>query len=260
VLLKYGADKIPGEIYIHRLEALYREVMPDFLFNLRAMGYNTDRLHFGTRRNPDSAGTVGMDLDVELLEQISVITRNGRRVHPSPFQQDAQHAYNQAYFARTGYSAKQSLINITTSAHREAFTARMGSETIPFSSLTAWDRQRAGEVLVTKVMEPPLEGFALAVEGARALEKELGRRFIPDVRTQAAAALTAGNRAQANRLTASADYWEDIRRRSAFLCRGETDAYGIWTAMQELKAATGGKDIFELARTLAAYWPALGSR
>jgi hypothetical protein len=70
----------------------------------------------------------------------------------------------------------------------------------------------------------------------------------------------AGNRTQANWLTASADYWEDNRRRTAFLRRGETDAYGIWTTMQELKAMTGGKDLFELTKTLSAYWPALGAR
>jgi hypothetical protein len=70
----------------------------------------------------------------------------------------------------------------------------------------------------------------------------------------------AGNRTQANRLTASADDWEDIRQRTAFLCRGETDAYGSWTTMQELKAMTGGKDLFELTKTQSAYRPALGAR
>jgi len=262
-LLKYGGDEATGQAFVQRVEALYKQVMPDFLGNLKAMGYDTSRLQFEATRNASSAGTVGLDLDLALRQTPGqVITKNGRAVSMATFQHEAQQAYNRAYFARTGYSAEQSLINLTTSAHVEAFTQGMrGSKDIPmtFESLTRWDRQRAGEVLVAKTSGTPLEGFTQAAEASRAIEKELRLRVIPDLRKQVQAALRAGNKTQADRLAASAEYWERIRTRTAVVAEGEKDAYKLWGAMQEIKGLSGGKDVFEVARTLAGYWPALGA-
>jgi len=46
--------------------------------------------------------------------------------------------------------------------------------------------------------------------------------------------------AQADRLTESTESWDNVRTRSAVV-------------------AKAGKDVFEVARTLASYWPALGA-
>jgi hypothetical protein len=199
-----------------------------------------------------------MDLDLALTHMLDpAITRGGTRVTMSTFNVDAQLAYNRAYFARTGYTAEQSLINVTSAAHREAFTRRMIGCPVSFESLTAWDRQRAAEVLLTKVTNTPLPGFTQAAESARALEKELRLRLLPDLRTQVAAAVLVGDKAQARRLSDSVDYWAGIQSRTSIIAQGETDPYRLWGMMQELTASTGGKDVFELARTLSAYWPAL---
>jgi tetratricopeptide (TPR) repeat protein len=256
-LLKYGGNEALGLAFIRRVDGLYDEVMPDFLFNLRAMGYRSDRMGFRPVRNPSSACSVGMDLDLAITQLDPVITKGGTRVSMSTLNEDAQRAYNRAYFQRTGYSAEQSLINVTSRAHGEAFTWRMRQCPLPVEALTGWDRQRAGEVLVTKVFGTPLPGFTEAAEASRALEKELRLRVLPDLRGMAAVALRSGDRAQARRLSDSVVYWEGIQSRTAIIAQGETDAYRIWGMMQDVTAITGGKDVFELARTLSAYWPSL---
>lgn len=260
VLLKYGADEAAGQAFIKRIEKLYGEVQPDFVLNLKAMGYDTTNLRFEPVRNATSSGTVGIDLDLKLIESPGMmLKKNGQSVSLATFNNDAQKAYNRAYFTHTGYSAEQSLINITTTAHREAFTQRMIQKGIPFENLTGFDRQRAGEVLIMKTSGVPLDGFTKAAEASRAMEKELRLRLIPDLKAQAALAAKAKDAAQLKRLNDSIQFWEDIRTRTEVMGQGETDPHRLWKAMQELKGLTGGQDVFDLAKTLSAYWPSLAA-
>ena len=64
--------------------------------------------------------------------------------------------------------------------------------------------------------------------------------------------------AQADRLTASAEHWEDIRTPTAVIAEGERNACRLRGTMLGIKAFSGGKDLVEVARALAGDWLALG--
>ena len=201
-----------------------------------------------------------MDLDLALQEVKGMVIRrkDGTVVSAALFGDDAQKAYNQAYFAQTGYSAKQSLVNVTTSAHREAFTARLSQQKIPFDAITANDRARAAEVLLAKTHEVELSGMTKVVEAARATEKELRNRVLPDLTAQIAAAKAKGNSAAAAQLQESVTYWEGIRVKLERASQCEKDAFKMWQALDEVRAITGGKDIFKLALDLGWFWKKTG--
>lgn len=255
LLLKYGDDATAAAGFIKRVESLYERVQPDFLDNLRAMGYDVANLKFAPIRNASSAGSVGMDLDLRLLESAGLsIRKKGQVIAMKQFGDDAQTAYNRAYFKHTGYSAEQSLVNVTTSAHREAFTSRMAEQKIPFESITANDRSRAAEVLLAKTREMPLTGMTKAVEAARATEKELRNRVLPDLTAQIAKATAKGDKAAVQKLQASHAYWQEIRAKLERASQCEKDPYKMWQAMDEVKAMTGGKDIFGVAEALGYFW------
>ena len=258
LLLKYGADEVAGKAFINRIEKIYADVQPAFVEHLQAMGYDIRNLKFEPIRNSSSAGTVSMDLDLRLIESPGlVIRKNGVPISLRRFQEDAQQAYNRVYFAKTGYSAQQSLVNITTTSHYEAFTEKMSAQKIPFWALGAYDRQRAGEVLIGKTYGFEMKGFTQSVEASRAIEKELRNRLLPDLKTQLTAATAKGDKKLAATLTDRINYWEGLRTQLETISRGESDPYKIWRGMQEIRGQTG-KDVFELARALADYWPALG--
>ncbi|MBX7131659.1 MAG: tetratricopeptide repeat protein [Fimbriimonadaceae bacterium] len=259
LLLKYGGDRAAAGDFIREVEALYGRVQPDFLANLKSMGYDVSNLKFAPIRNASSAGSVGMDLDLALIESAGlVIKKDGKVVSMAVFGKDAQKAYNKAYFRHTGYSAEQSLVNVTSSAHREAFTSRMAQETIPFESLTALDRTRAAEVLLAKTRDMPLTGMTKAIEAARATEKELRNRVLPDLATQLAEATKRGDKAAVKELQASRAYWEGIRKSLEKASQCERDPYKMWQALDEVRGVTGGKDIFGLAEALGYYWKTVG--
>lgn len=260
LLLKYGADAESAQQFVKRVEDLYAKVQPEFLANLEKMGYDVSNLKFAPIRNASSAGSVGMDLDLALQEVKGMVIRkkDGTIVSTALFGDDAQKAYNQAYFAKTGYSAKQSLVNVTTSAHREAFTARLSQQKIPFDAITANDRARAAEVLLAKTHEVELAGMTKVVEAARATEKELRNRVLPDLTAQIAAAKAKGDSAVAAQLQQSVAYWEGIRVKLERASQCEKDAFKMWQALDEVKAITGGKDIFKLALDLGWFWKKTG--
>jgi len=64
--------------------------------------------------------------------------------------------------------------------------------------------------------------------------------------------------AQADRLTARAEHWENIRTPAAVIAEGERNACRLRGTMLGIKALSGGKGVFEVDRTLAGDWLALG--
>lgn len=259
LLLKYGGDPKAAAGFIKRVESLYERVQPEFIENLKAMGYDVANLKFAPIRNASSAGTVGMDLDLRLLESSGMtIRKNGQVVPLKKFGDDAQAAYNRAYFKHTGYSAEQSLVNVTTTAHREAFTARMAEQKIPFDAITANDRSRAAEVLLAKTRDMPMTGMTKAVEAARATEKELRNRVLPDLTAQISKATAKGDTAAVQKLKASHTYWKEVQVRLERATQCEKDPYKMWQVMDEVKSLTGGKDIFGLAEALGYFWKGTG--
>jgi len=65
--------------------------------------------------------------------------------------------------------------------------------------------------------------------------------------------------AQADRRTGSTESWDNARTRTAVVAESERNAYRLRGAKQEIKALSGGKDVFEVAGTPARQWPALGA-
>jgi len=118
---------------------------------MRELGWSDAGLKTAQIRNTSSAGTVGLDDDIRLLEPSLLdtlddgvtrrysgpndpalaqakadfrksLTRNGEAASLTQWEQDAKTAMEQAYRDTVGYSASEARINMTTSVNPEAYS------------------------------------------------------------------------------------------------------------------------------------------
>ena len=253
--LKLKGPSIAGQAFDQRVGKVYDATMPDFLKELERRGYEVSTLQFKPMRNPSSAGSVSMDLDLALIERPGqAIVKSGRPVPLASFQQDAQAVWNKVYQVRTGQNATRSLLNITTSAHQEAFTMKLLEKRIPWGTLTPAEVGQAAEVLRVKVSEIPLAGMAKFVENARGLEKEMRTKVLPYLTEQAARAASRGDATKAQALRASQKELQGIYEQVLEIGKHEHAPVEIWRLQQQLKTTTGGKTMWEIADALGIAW------
>jgi len=255
--LKLQGPSIAGQAFDKRIGAVYEKTMPDFTRELEKLGYDVSRMQFRPMRNPSSAGTVSMDLDLALMEVPGMlITKNGVPVSRSRFLGEAQATWNKVYMARTGQDAKRSLLNITNSMHQEAYSMKLLEKRIPMETLTTAEVTQAADVLRVKVSDIPLPTMAKFVENARGLEKEMRTKVLPYFTDQAARAATRGETAKAQAMRESQKYWQGIYNQLADIGKHEHAPVELWRLQQQLKQSTGGKNMWEIADSLGVAWEA----
>jgi tetratricopeptide (TPR) repeat protein len=255
--LKTKGATMAGQAFDRRVTQVYESVMPEFTKELERRGYNAAAMRFKPMRNPSSAGTVSMDLDLALIETPGLtILKNGSPASRGRFQQDAQAAWDKVYQARTGQSAARSLLNITTSAHREAFTTKLLQKRVPWGTLTPAEIAQAADAVRVKVSDMPLPAMAKFVENARGLEKEMRTKILPSLSEQAARAANRGDAARAQSMRESQKYLQGIYDQLAEIGKHEHAPLEIWQLHQRLTQTTGGKSVWELADALGVVWEA----
>jgi hypothetical protein len=264
--LKHETTSKVGEAFDKRIQQVYTSMMPEVIERLTKKGYDPAILKFAPLRNPSSIGTVSMDLDMALLREIEdrllsgelLLLRNGQSVSLRTLQDDAQKALSEAYKSRTGFTAEQSLMNMTTAAHLESFTKKLIPEkgkSVDWNQVGTFDRQRAFEVLQAKVtLDLPATGKL--IEACRAMNKEMTERFFPDLKNKIAAAKKSRNTKLASSLEESLHYWESLQKKFKTIGKEQMNPQEIWYAYQEIQQETG-KDVFEIAQTLGAFWEGL---
>lgn len=148
--LKARDPKLQYQFITDQAEIIKDPAKLAFEANMRALGWSDEAIKTGSIRNASSAGTVGLDDDIRLLEP-SVLdmlddqktlrwtgpqdpdllaakaefkagfTQNGKSGSLVQWEADAKAAMDKAYLDTVGYSAAEARINMTTSTNLEAY-------------------------------------------------------------------------------------------------------------------------------------------
>lgn len=263
-LLKHTAPPHVHTIFNQELERVYDSVMPEFLRNLEAMGYDTSKFSFKPMRNAASGGSVGMDFDLALKEgEPFELVKNGQPVNRHTFQMDAQQAQNTAYQAVTGQSAIASDIHVTTSMHVEAFSEQaLLEQNIDFTNMHPARVQQAGDVFRTKVqmsMNATQHNAVLQTQAvSRDLEKELRTKVVPFIDSRIHQEALRGNHTNVTKLQQIRAHWQQVYTRVDQVGRQTTDPYEIRRLRQELEMITG-TEFSEIVDQMAYHFETLGT-
>ncbi|MGI6543854.1 MAG: hypothetical protein ACOX44_12495 [Limnochordia bacterium] len=262
-ILKHQMPINVQKIYNAQIAQVYEGVIPTYITNLRAMGYDTANLRFAPIRNASSGNSVGMDYDLRLIEDTRVtIMKNGKVVSRFEFMQDAQKAWNTSFYTGTGYSAVQSDIHITTLAHPEAFadTALLRNN-IDFASIDPGHIQQAGDVFRTKAQmsmtSHQYNSISQVQAVSRDLEKELRSKVLPFVDARIKQEALRGNTTNLLKLQETKQHWTAVYNRVDQIGRQTTDPMEIRRLQQELELLTGKKPA-ELMNQMAYHFETLG--
>ncbi|MDP2990149.1 MAG: hypothetical protein Q8O57_06240, partial [Kiritimatiellota bacterium] len=130
--LKYKGDAFSQRGNNAHMKATHAEVEAGFHETMKQKGWNRQELR--EFRNAASAGSVGMDHDIGLVEKSmwvtgrdgkmirnNWLTRNGQSQAVEKWQGDAQTAWNENYRRVTGRSAERSWETVTSSANLESY-------------------------------------------------------------------------------------------------------------------------------------------
>lgn len=258
--LKLQGRGVGGAAYCERMEREIQEAMPEVLDLMKLMGHDTKGVRFRSMRNSASSGTAGMDMDIGLDEAArGLVARDAKGL--AKFGSDAQLAFNEVWRAKTGYSAPESLINITTSVHRESFanTLLLKSE-IPWEKIPAADIQQAARIMRTKVADVDLPGMAGFVERCRSIEKEMRTKFLPYLDNRIAGAKASGNLALENELKTSKAYWNEYYGQFGIAAKKGTNGVLMAEVRERLSVLSGGREPLAIADDLLEAWSAMTMR
>lgn len=235
--LKYKGDPLSQRAYNAHLRAVHADVEARFHENMRARGWNQQPLK--EMRNSSSAGSVGMDFDIGLDEQmVQSLTRDGKPAKVHQWQQDAQRAWEEAYEASTGRSAKQAWETVTTSGHAESYKDLQWLEKDKSKVSRIWGQQAAD---VTRYKswhmqaDPALSRMEKLQEIARGAAKDMKTKLDPildKVRPTSSKGLSDLDKARR--------HWNQVRKVLADF--GENNIDPI-TAERRIRELTGGKSI-----------------
>lgn len=249
-LLKYKGHPSLQRAFSRNVEAIYKDMLPEMLKVLKNQGYDTSNLHFKPVRNASSAQSVGMDLDLALVESPNfIILKNGKPVGIPEFQADAQRALNRAYHQVTGYNAARSELNLTTSVHSESYrNLDLLKDKVDFTSIPSEDLAQIGDVLKVKLGkiegDPMLSPLAKVQASCRESAKEIKNMLLPMLRQKAAKAGSSSS--EAAQLRADIAYWERMLQHFDEIGTQATDPGRILELNRAIRRDTGGRDVMEV--------------
>ncbi len=255
--MKYKADPNLRAHFDQAVQANYRQMTPKMTESLAKQGYNMKDIEFKQFRNSSSSGSSSMDLDLAPVSKSTgkepKFYKNGEEVTAREFMNDAQKTMNKVYKEQhEGLSAKASEMNLTTSAHPEAYsTPELLKKDVDYSKLKAEDIASIGKVLETKVNT--IEGNIRMTETtkmqakSREATKEIDNMLIPKLKQELKASTNAK---QAERIAADIEYWQDMSKKLGRIGKGTSDPVEIHRLNNEIQRDTGGKDAMQVVNDL----------
>ena len=111
-----------------RVQDIYKQEIPEMEKILAQKGWKMDDIQWKQFRNSSSVGSSSMDLDLGVVSKRNnyvepAFIKQGNPSSSQEFMRDAQAAINTVHKEKFGISAAASEMNITTSAHAEAFAS-----------------------------------------------------------------------------------------------------------------------------------------
>jgi protein subunit release factor A len=229
---------------------------PKMTESLKAKGYDMSDIEFKQFRNSSSSGSSSMDLDLAPVSKTTgkepVFFKNGQKTSPAEFMKDAQQSMNTTYYEQHHISAKASEMNLTTSAHPEAYkTAELLKKDVDYSKLKPEEIASIGDVLEVKVNT--IEGNVRMPETTklqakcREATKEVENMLIPKLKQDLK---NTTNVKEAERIAADIEYWQAMDRRLSAIGKETSDPHAIHRLNNEIRRSTGGKDAVQVVNDL----------
>jgi hypothetical protein len=256
--------------FSQRVGKVYGATTDDLLREMKAAGWDTSQMELKPLSNSGNMGNVdkvGQDLDLALKEFPGMrLMKNGQPMSRLQFQREAQETFNRMYFKRTGRSPRASWLNVTTSAHSEAYLDKtwLGdpqTKRIDFSKVDAAKTPQAAEVTRYKAnvasAEHGLSRTGKVQEVCRGTAKDLETKLLPYLDHKIAEAQKAGNQAAVAKLKEAQAYFKELHGKMANLGREAMSGMEVLTAEQELLNVTGGRTPLQAVDDLVNFWSEL---
>lgn len=256
---KYKQDPEITAFFDRYVQRNYRNMTPDMVKSLQNKGYVMDHIEFKQFRNPTSAGSASMDLDLGPVDRLTgkepswVLKNDGTRVDIKTFMNDAQTSMNETYRKMFGISAPLSDMNLVTSAHQEAFsTTKLLDKNVDFTTLATDDVASIGKVLKVKV--EGIEGNKLLTqttklqakcrEASKEIDNMLMKKLDADLKMAAPGSLDQ------KQIQAQKTYWTNMNQKIKQIGTQESDPVTISRINREISLETGGKDASQVISDL----------
>ena len=232
-------------------------MIPKMQESLAKQGYKMDDIEFKQFRNSSSSGSSSMDLDLAPVSKTTgkepVFYKNGEEVSPRTFMNDAQKTMNTVYKQQhEGLSAKASEMNLTTSAHPEAYSSpELLKKDVDYSKLNAEDIASIGKVLESKVNT--IEGNIRMTETTklqakcRESTKEIDNMLIPKLKQDLDRATNAKD---AENIARDIEYWQGMSKKLGSIGKETNNPYEILDLNNQIQRETGGKDAIQVVNDL----------
>jgi len=232
---------------------------PDMVQSLQNKGYVLDNIEFKQFRNPTSAGTASMDLDLGPVDRLTgkepayVMKSDGSKMDIKTFMNDAQASMNETYRKMFGISAPLSDMNLVSSAHQEAFsTTKLLDKNVDFTTLATDDVASIGKVLKVKVEN--IEGNKLLTQTTklqakcREASKEIDNMLLKKLDADLKMAMPGS--LEHKQIQAQKDYWANMNQKIKQMGTQESDPVSISRINREISMETGGKDAAQVISDL----------
>lgn len=256
---KYKQDPEITAFFDRYVQRNYRNMTPDMVQSLKNKGYVMDHIEFKQFRNPTSAGSASMDLDLGPVDRLTgkepswVLKNDGTRVDIKTFMNDAQASMNETYRKLFGISAPLSDMNLVTSAHKEAFsTTKLLDKNVDFNTLAADDVASIGKVLKVKI--EGIEGNKLLTQTTklqakcREASKEIDNMLMKKL--DAELKLATPGSLDHKQIQAQKAYWTNMNQKIKQIGTQESDPVTISRINREISLETGGKDASQVIHDL----------
>ncbi|HPL31955.1 MAG TPA: hypothetical protein PLE15_04795 [Smithellaceae bacterium] len=243
--LKYKGDYHSQKAYNANMKANHAEAEARFHQEMQRRGWNKQELK--EFRNSASAGSVGMDYDIGLVEKANWVssgngkmvrnnwlTQNGKAQTVEKWQTDAQKAWNKAYHDTTGRSAKQSWETVTSSANLESYRDLnlLGADKNKVQSIWAGQSADVTRYKTQHMLhDPALSKMEALQEASRGAAKDMNTKLLP-LMEQAKAQGSLSSQA----LAESKRHWQKVQ--SVLDAFGKNDLDPI-TAQRRIRELTG---------------------
>lgn len=257
--LKYKAEPELTAFFDRYVQRNYRNMTPDMVQSLKNKGYIMDHIEFKQFRNPTSAGTASMDLDLGPINKFTgkepayFHKTDGTRVDANVFMKDAQSTMNETYRKMFGISAPMSDMNLVTSTHSEAFsTTKLLDKNVDFNMLTPKEIASVGKVLKVKVegieKNKMFTSTTKLQAKCREASKEIDNMLFKKLDAELRMAPTGSF--EHKQILARKQYWTEMNTKIKQIGTQETNPITISRINKEISMQTGGKDVSSVLNDL----------
>ncbi|HOG12771.1 MAG TPA: tetratricopeptide repeat protein [Smithellaceae bacterium] len=247
--LKYQGDKLTQTRFNRSIKSVHQDVEKKFYEKMRKEPYQWSEFKIKEMRNASSAGSVGMDYDIGLIEKPNFIKlsdgtmkrqywlmRDGKPATRSQWQQEAQKCWNEAYEEVALKNAERSWENLTTRIHPESYQDLAVLDGNLNQVSKAWIQQTA-DVTRYKAMHMLKDGsmskFEKLQEISRGTAKDLNTKLMPIFESMQ----------KTKQVSAAAEHWKKVSSVLDDFGKNKIDPI---TAERRIAELTGGKSIPEV--------------